>query len=543
MAPANSLHANKEYPQIAIPGLGAVKGILDRKRPVAKFLNIPFGVVHERWRPATKQGPWEGVRDATKNGCNIYMPASAVSSGEELPVLVWIYGGGLKIGGISNPLYDCSELVVASLEVNKPMVLVTINYRINYFGFLSSKELVLDAQERTNKIPEEQRRWYDASVGNWGFIDQILGLEWIREHIRAFSGDAKRVTLMGESAGATSISYLQLIPECRGLFHRSIIQSGAAATLPTMRPEYEGQRYFDHLCKTFNISADISPLEKVAKLRSIPEKQLAESLNGSPVLFFGPTLDDVLFKEDSRLSAGDASLYDPELNWVVAGTCADEGTMFTNLFNAVTVNNFAKLKARLCAPGDSEVFDRLFRIPRRDADTLLISDRILNDGLFKYPLLQISEAIFAHPTCHLTRYHMDVQVEALNSIEPRLKAMHGTEAFFTFGNDFSIVLLSDEERAFIRKVQQVWIEVVTAESPEKSNLPKVSHADSVNPSGNKAVVEEALVFGVDLKVKNGVVERMSAEEIAFWNRSSAYAAEQSKLGRGAEVGFDIFRSV
>ncbi|KAG0205303.1 hypothetical protein BGX28_003057 [Mortierella sp. GBA30] len=341
MATASSNPQNK-YPQVTIPGLGTVQGVVDTDSPVAKFLNIPFGVVHERWRAASKAGPWQGVRDATKNGynppqitksnpfmslffgipleaayeeamserdclsCNIFMPTSALASEEELPVLVWIYGGGLKFGGITMPIYDCSELVMASIELEKPVIVVTINYRLNYFGFISSRELVLDAQEYSKNITEDDRRWYDGSVGNWGLTDLILGLEWIRDHVRAFSGNPKRVTVMGQSGGAVAISYLQLIPECHGLFHRSIIQSGSAATLPTMRPEIEGQRYFDHLCKVFGVPSELPPLEKVTRLRAVPEKQLAEELNSSPVFMFSPTLDGVVFKEDSRLTLGTA---------------------------------------------------------------------------------------------------------------------------------------------------------------------------------------------------------------------------------------------
>ncbi|KAF9943567.1 Esterase-6, partial [Mortierella alpina] len=180
---------------------------------------------------------------------------------------------------------------------------------------MSSKELVLDVQNYAQSVPKSQRRWYDASVGNWGFLDQILGLEWIRDHIRAFGGDPARVTLMGESAGGASISYLQLIPECHGLFNRAILLSGTASCSPTMRPEYEGQRYFDHICRVFGIPADAPPLDKVARLRAIPEKELAEELNSSEVVLFGPTLDGVLFKKDSRLTIGDASLYDPNFSW------------------------------------------------------------------------------------------------------------------------------------------------------------------------------------------------------------------------------------
>ncbi|KAF9957140.1 hypothetical protein BGZ72_002125 [Mortierella alpina] len=576
-APPSS--GSMQHPEITIPGLGAVKGVLDTVHPVARFLNIPFGVVNERWRPADKAGPWQGVRDGTTKGytppqstatdpfvsmifgiaskivyerdmserdclsLNIYMPVSALDSDEELPVCVWIYGGGLKNGSITHPLYDCTELVSTSIEQNTPMIVVSINYRVNFFGFISSKELALDAQTYAEAVPEPQRRWYDASVGNWGLLDQILGLEWIRDHIRAFRGDPSRVTVMGESAGAVAISCLQLIPECRGLFYRAILQSCAASSLPMLHPEHDGQRYFDHLCQVFGVPSELPPLEKVKRLRAIPERKLAEELNKRGILFFGPSMDGVLFKKDSRLLTQDASLYDPNLNWVVLGTCADEGTMFTALFNATTPQNIAKLRARLCAPGDGPVFDKLFGVPRNYEDAFAMGDRLLNSCLFKYPVLQASEAILAHPTCQLTRYHVDLRSTQMDEMLPNLKSHHGIELFYTFGNKTAANVLSDKEMPFCKEMQRVWIDVVTAKSPEGSSLPKVNNVLPVPAPAEDELGEEAIVFGADFKVGRGVVERMSAEEVEFWRRSFVYAAEQSRIGRGAEVGFDIFKSL
>ncbi|OAQ29503.1 alpha/beta-hydrolase [Linnemannia elongata AG-77] len=255
--------------------------------------------------------------------CNIFMPASAVGSSEELPVLVWIHGGGMRNGANSVPLYECSDLVLESIEQNKPMIVVTLNYRLNYFGFLSSKELLLDAQQHAKTLPANQ--WYDGSVGNWGTLDQILGLEWIRDHIGAFSGNPSRVTIMGESGGSIAVSYLHLIPQARGLFRRSILQSGAASTMPEMYPEQEGQIMFDRLCKFCEIPEDLEPLEKVARLRRVPGEKFVEDLNATPFILFRPSLDEVVFKKDCRLTVGDAESYDPQLEWVMIGNTRDEG--------------------------------------------------------------------------------------------------------------------------------------------------------------------------------------------------------------------------
>ncbi|KAI9232003.1 MAG: Alpha/Beta hydrolase protein [Podila humilis] len=99
---------------------------------------------------------------------NIYMP-NQVPTDAKLPVMVFIFGGGLKSGGNGVPLYDCTNFVAQSAALHKPVVAVVINYRLNYFGFLASKELRTETQ--------------GDSIGNLGLLDQILALQWVQDHI------------------------------------------------------------------------------------------------------------------------------------------------------------------------------------------------------------------------------------------------------------------------------------------------------------------------------------------------------------------------
>ncbi|KAF8928902.1 hypothetical protein BGZ47_001371 [Haplosporangium gracile] len=498
--------------------------------------------------------------------CNIFMPASAVrcSDGKQhLPVLVWLYGGGMRTGSNAIPLYDGSELVLASIELDKPMIVVAINYRLHCMGFLSSKELILDAQEHAKAIPEDQKKWYDLSVGNWGLLDQVLGLQWIQDHIQAFSGNPKRVTVMGQSAGASSISYLQLIPECRGLFHRSILVSGTATTMVAQYPEQEGQRIFDRLCSNFDVPSELPSLKKVARLREVPAEAISDAINKATDIMFRPCVDGVVFKQDCRFIVGDTSLYDPALNWVFAGTCGDEGTIIVEELGASTVADFEPLKRRLCDPVDYDLFDQIFGVPSTDAEACSISSRLLNSGEFKFPIFEVSEAILAHPTCQLSRFHMDCVIQKIDNMIPGWGAHHGVDLPFTFGGKSTVKLLSDEERGMSRKVQAVWVEAVTAASPEASSLPLVncvlpravkSHKEAEKEKekeeegvieGDDGIVveaveieeEEAVVFSRDLRVTRGSVERMTSDEIWFWRRSAAYATKQAAEGRAEDFGF------
>jgi len=199
------------------------------------FKGIPYAlppVGDWRWRPPRPQPGWDGTRLATEyapdcvqaaypegsffsrpsrpqsEDClylNVWTPTLARDA--ELPVMVWIHGGGLSRGSGASPWYEGTRLA------GRGAVIVTINYRLNAFGFLAHPEL-------SEQSPH-------GSSGNYGMLDQIAALEWVREHIAAFGGDPERVTIFGESAGSWSVNALMATPLAEGLFQRAIGQSGA----------------------------------------------------------------------------------------------------------------------------------------------------------------------------------------------------------------------------------------------------------------------------------------------------------------------------
>lgn len=129
-----------------------------------------------------------------------------------LPVFVWIYGGGFTAGGSADSRYNTSYLVNASISIQKPIIAVSINYRLGAWGFLSSKEVQAE------------------SSSNAGLYDQRLALRWIQENIPAFGGDPNAITIAGESAGAFSVGYhlVGFDGDNEGLFRGAILQSGTA---------------------------------------------------------------------------------------------------------------------------------------------------------------------------------------------------------------------------------------------------------------------------------------------------------------------------
>jgi para-nitrobenzyl esterase len=215
---------------------GEVIGYAHPERAAHVWKGIPFAkppVGALRWRAPLPPEAWEGVREATVAGnecvqldmtdpseiagdedclvLDVYAPRlepDAVPTGDERkPVMVWIHGGGNSIG--SSAVYDASRIAVEG-----DVIVIPIQYRLGILGWLSHPSLRASAQ-----TPE------DAS-GNFGTLDTIRALEWVRDNAAAFGGDPQNVTVFGESAGAIDVFALLLSPRAKGLFHRAISQSG-----------------------------------------------------------------------------------------------------------------------------------------------------------------------------------------------------------------------------------------------------------------------------------------------------------------------------
>jgi len=201
---------------------GQISGV-ELGNEVTVFRGIPFAappVSDLRWKPPRPPIPWQGVKVADTFGpacmqgraplmsedclyLNVWTKAG--SREDNLPVMFWIHGGGWISGASSNGTYDGSGFA------NKGVVLVSVNYRMNAFGFMAHPALSAESERGVS--------------GNYGILDNIAALEWVRDNIRGFGGDPDNVTIFGESAGGASIYALLATPLARGLFHRAISQS------------------------------------------------------------------------------------------------------------------------------------------------------------------------------------------------------------------------------------------------------------------------------------------------------------------------------
>jgi para-nitrobenzyl esterase len=230
---------------------------------------------------------------------NVWTPARLTD--EALPVMVWIHGGSNLNGAGSQPEYDGSNLA------SKGVVIVTINYRVDIFGFLAHPELTKESG--TN------------SSGNYGLLDQIAALKWVQKNIRAFGGAPSRVTIFGESAGAFDVSLLMASPLAKGLFARAIGESGGALTpIATFGPkplqvgEQDGFKFAQSLGTT-----------SISELRAKSAKELLDTIVKNPITYGFGVVDGYVVPEHPASIYNQGKQNDVPL---LVGWNADEGSYF-----------------------------------------------------------------------------------------------------------------------------------------------------------------------------------------------------------------------
>jgi len=260
-------------------------------RTFAAFRGIPYAkapVADLRFKDPLPAEEWEDVLDASQEGpsctqfnwftksfmgtedclkLNVY--THDVDTEQPKPVMVWIHGGGFDMGSGNGE----TDIYGPGYFLDRDIVLVTINYRLGVFGFLSTGDA---------KAP-----------GNYGLLDQTLALKWVQEHIRSFGGDPDSVTIFGESAGGASVEFHVLSPLSSGLFHRAISQSGSSTAIWALQRAFKDSA--QTLAEYFNCSTESSG-QILACLQSKDEKDLVKATNimtdlYKPFVRFGPRID------------------------------------------------------------------------------------------------------------------------------------------------------------------------------------------------------------------------------------------------------------
>lgn len=322
--------------------LGAVTGMhvsadLSLNSPILQdvkaYLGIPFALppvgplrfkppqpITEKWTEtliATKQPPRCVSLRGGQEDClylNVFVPSSP--SVKPRGVMIWIYGGGFTSGSVRN--FDASALVAA-----EDVIVVMGNYRVGFLGFMSSEWSLEEC----------------GTTGNWGILDQRAVFQWVQENIAAFGGDASKVTIFGESAGAFSVLTHLVSEGSWGLFSGAIIQSGTTH-VDIFYQKLEDAMKFNEWYASTHLNCP-GGLSNVDCLRSVPASRfvIRESQRDGwgaptwgvsvfPLFSSAPVIDGVVLK-DSPYNLMKKGIIAPGLRSIVIGTTKDEGSIFT----------------------------------------------------------------------------------------------------------------------------------------------------------------------------------------------------------------------
>ena len=471
---------------------GRVEG--DTQHSVPVFRGIPYAkppVGALRWRAPEPHPAWKGTRSARRYGpaapqvgpvgrlvrlligapegqqglnclsLNVWTPAC---DRRRRPVMVWIHGGAFILGSSAMPLYRGWRLAKTG-----DVVVVSFNYRLGAFGFANWRGLGSEAE---------------ALPANLGLRDQIAALEWVRDNIEAFGGDPQNVTLFGESAGAMSLGCLLGTPRARGLFHKAILQSGAAANVST--PE-QMDRVTHHFLSSLRLEpASVGALERapVAQILSAQARASARFGIAAGNLAWQPCVDGDLIPEPPLQAIARGAARDVP---VLIGTNRDEWKLFLAGDSKGRRLDEAGLGRRLqrafskqdFGEGDSgenaalraaRAYQRV-RGPR-GAEPVERWAAFQSDRIFHRPAMLLADAQAAHQP-RTFAYHFEWAPPAL---ETRVGACHGLELPFVFGGLRAAALrallgASPRTQHLCTRMQRAWLGFARSGTPAHADLP------------------------------------------------------------------------
>ena len=446
-----SLHAQLAAPHVRI-AQGELAGEVSEMGPLA-FMGIPYAappVGDLRWRPPQPAAGWTGVRDAGKPGAACMQPESplmripestmsedclflnvwtpALKPAMAAPVMVFIHGGSFITGSGSQPQYDGANLAA------RGVVVVTINYRLGIFGYLAHPDLTAESAQHTS--------------GNYGLLDQMAALRWVRQNIASFGGDARNVTVFGESAGASSIAYLMVAPEAKDLFDKAILESPSIVFQPSpeLNKEYRGLASMEeigvaaapHIAELRSLKAGevmargYEAAQKIfgtggsasgwGRARLRPETPLDNpSLVPSP---WAPFADGVVIPgQPAQIYTANHAMRIP----VLVGTNTNEGNLFLRRYHPTDTTGFNTWVEQAYAPCGKQVL-ALYEPPSPATPEQIhaAADKLLTDSIQLYNAFSIAR------TTHGYLYHF-THVSPIGEASG-MGAFHGSELVYVFGH-------------------------------------------------------------------------------------------------------------
>ena len=397
---------------------GQLQGVIEND--MHAFKGVPFSappVGELRWRPPQPALPWAGTRDASQFGdscpqpsvknltdgmtpgnedclkLNVFTP----TSGKHLPVMVWIHGGGLLVDGAKDDQFTPINLV------KNGVIVVTFDYRLGKFGFFAPQELIDEAKALSEP------------VGNYGTMDQIAVLKWVKSNIAAFGGDPDNVTIFGESAGGRSVTWLMVSEAARGLFHKAIAESAQQTPLRGMTqkrmgliPEVElDAKYIDSL-----------GVKSLKELRSLPAAKLqltpAEFEAGE---FGGAFIEGQILQGDPiPLFAQGKQARVP----FMIGTNSWDSSFFVP--SQPPLDEYLKKVGE-----DPKVIDKLYA---KDKDTCILSSNVMGDTWYRATTKMLADSMQGVAPGYA--YYFDYLTKNIRAAYPGVP--HSFEITYVFGS-------------------------------------------------------------------------------------------------------------
>ena len=466
---------------------GKIRGVTQPGMHI--YRGIPFAappVGNLRWKPPQPMAPWEGVRDCTVFGpacpqpkqallpinadgqsedclyLNVWTPAKAAA--DRLPVMVWIHGGGCTTGAGSLPIYDGSNLA------RQGVVLVSINYRLGPFGFFAHPLLSAESPQGVS--------------GNYGFLDQIAALQWVRDNIAAFGGDPGCVTIFGESAGSASVARLLISPPAKGLFHRAIAESGGIGRSRFLR---EGVKPMEQVGEEIARTLGCADL---AGLRAKTADELLQASNPAQGLFgkgnkFGWIVDGWAIPDDPGVLYAAGKFSDVPL---LIGTNANEGSIFLAQLPNLNLATY-RMTVKALFGADADAVLKLFPV-ERDEDVRPAMERLTTVFAFVADARAIAR-MKSKGQKQAYLYHFTRVPPALGT--RGLGAAHGIEIPYVFDN--LPRFMRAEDRQLAATMSACWVQFAKTGDPNAPGLPAWPAYDEK---------DSYLEFGDTIAVKSGL---------------------------------------
>lgn len=485
-------HAQMAARDMVITEAGKLRGITHQG--VTTFRGIPFAAPptdDNRWRAPQPVAPWPGIRRADHFGpdcmqkpmpsdaaplgatpaedclyLNVWTPSDAIPdpnahvSGNAKPVMVWIHGGGYVNGGSSSAIYDGTAFA------RDDVILVSFNYRLGRFGFFAHPALSAEAQSGY-----KDARYLDRTLGNYGVMDQLAALAWVKRNIAVFGGDPNNVTLFGESAGGSSVLDLTGSPAARGLFQRVAVMSGGGRALMGQPAELNkdqpghpsAETIGQHFARMHGIEGS-SP-DALGQLRQLPAEEIVDDLNmgtlmgpreGMPTYTGGPIRDGELISgvPETIYKAG----LQQQVPMLIGTTDADLG------FSS------ADSMAALFAPfgEDAERARHLYN-PEKSKNVQAVGMRLGMDRMMTEPARFIADQVAASGQ-PVWRYRFSHVAEPMRDQWPG--AIHASELPYLFRTlDVRYGHVSDADRAAAWQLHRYFVNFARTGNPNGKGAP------------------------------------------------------------------------